>query len=155
MIYHSKKDTWLVMLVVCAGIVLVGTAIDRFISKGIHDPATIILLLTSSFYIAVLSLLAFPVSYEITTSDLMIRSGVTRTRIPLDSIDKVYPTRNPLSAPAWSLDRLHIVYRGKTKSTFTLISPEKKRSFLQELVQNTPGLELSNDGVLRTERPGR
>ena len=43
MIYHSKKDTWLVMLDVCAGIVLVGTAIDRFISKGINDPATIIL----------------------------------------------------------------------------------------------------------------
>ncbi|MFQ5610075.1 MAG: PH domain-containing protein [Woeseiaceae bacterium] len=45
------------------------------------------------------------------------------------------PTRNPLSSPALSLDRLKITYGPKNRKV--LVSPADKESFVQAL-----GLEL-------------
>ena len=89
------------------------------------------------------------VSYEITPPDLLIRSGLTRSRITLSSIEAVQPTRNPASSPALSLDRLQIDYKKKGELTFTLISPENKKDFLNELVQKTEGLQHREEGVIR------
>jgi hypothetical protein len=96
---------------------------------------------------AVMFGLAYPVSYEITQSELIIRSGLTRNSIEISSIESVKPSRNPLSSPAWSLDRLRIDYRRKDKLTFLLISPEEKSAFLNELVFKTNGLSLQGDKV--------
>jgi hypothetical protein len=48
----------------------------------------------------------FPLNYEIASGELVARSGLMRWRVPLDAIQEVSPSRNPASAPAWSLDRL-------------------------------------------------
>ena len=50
--------------------------------------------------------LVLPVSYRLTETELVVRSGLLRWRIPFDAIQEVHPTSNPLSSPAWSLDRL-------------------------------------------------
>ena len=47
----------------------------------------------------------------ITDTDLVVRSGPFHWTIPLRSVRSVVPTRNPLSSPAVSLDRLRIEHR--------------------------------------------
>jgi hypothetical protein len=151
MTYPSKKDIWLVLVVAVAGFALFGATAHKLIFKGMEHPATWILMGTSIFYLAVILIVAYPVSYEIVPPYLVIRSGMFHSRIALSSIESVKPTRNPASAPAWSLDRLQIDYRKKGKHTFTLISPENKQFFLNELIQSTDGLRLQANEVVRTE----
>jgi hypothetical protein len=149
MIYKSKKDSWLVLIVLSAGLAVLGMGIYHFVTKGIHHPATWILGLTTLFYGAVILMLAYPVFYEIKPSGLRIRSGLfIQYEIPLSSIETVRPTRNPLSAPAWSLDRLQIIYRKDGRSTFALISPENKEFFLMELAGMAPHLQPERDELI-------
>ncbi len=154
MVYPSKKDAWIVALVVVPGVALMAAAIYHVFVRGMNDPATWPVLASALFYVGLLVVLAYPVHYEITTSSLRIRSGLLRYQIPLSSIESVRPTRNPLSAPAWSLDRLRIDYRKNDRLRFALISPENKMSFLRTLIQRTVNLELSGNEVVRRTQSG-
>lgn len=75
--------------------------------------------------------------YTLTPQELLIASGPIQKRVPLASIISVAPSRNPLSSPALSLDRLEIRY-GKFDSV--LISPADKAGFLTALHQLNPAL---------------
>jgi hypothetical protein len=68
--------------------------------------------------------------YTLTESELRIVSGPFRWRIPLQEIRSVTPTRNPLSSPALSLDRLRIEYGN---GNWIMVSPRDKERFLKEL----------------------
>lgn len=77
--------------------------------------------------------------YEVTSSDLIVRFGPFHTSLPLDRIVEVFPTHNPLSAPAPSLDRLRINYRKKNgKMWLALISPQDKEDFVRDLASAAP-----------------
>ena len=65
--------------------------------------------------------------------------------MPLAAIDVVEPTRNPLSSPACSLERLWIRYGEKQ----IMISPLDKAGFLRALVQRTPQLEPFGESARR------
>jgi hypothetical protein len=74
--------------------------------------------------------LYFTTRYIVTSDRLLVRSGISSLDISLGDITRIEPTRNPLSAPAWSLDRLLITYgHGKT----CMISPRDKANFLSLL----------------------
>lgn len=79
--------------------------------------------------------------YSLTADgQLLIRCGpFYRQSISIASIRKVRPTRNPLSSPALSLDRLEIRY---DKWSTVLISPRERSAFLQQLLQLNPQIEL-------------
>lgn len=70
-----------------------------------------------------------PVRYGIASDALLVRFGVVRQRIRFDSIREVYPTHNPLSSPALSLDRLAIK-TGRGPLRLTLISPLQRDEFI-------------------------
>lgn len=108
-IHRSKKDLWLVLIIALVGLFLAGTTTYHLFTNGISHPPAWILLLSFLFYLAIVLIFVYPVSYEIKSPDLLIRSGLTRSRITLSSIEAVKPTRNPASSPALSLDRLQIV----------------------------------------------
>lgn len=146
-IYKSKVYLWLFLLVMGSCVFLSGAAIYSILYEGINNPASLTLSLSSIFFIAIVFGLAYPVSYEITQSDLIIRSGLTKSSIELSTIESVKPSRNPLSSPAWSLDRLRIDYRKKGKLKFMLISPEDRSAFLNELVLTTNNLSLQGDKI--------
>ncbi len=146
-IYKSKVDLWLIFIVMTSCIVITGGAIYSILYEGFNNPASLTLSLSSIFFIAVIFGLAYPVSYEITQSDLIIRSGLTKRSIELSTIESVKPSRNPLSSPAWSLDRLRIDYHKKSKLKFILISPEDRSAFLNELVLTTNNLSLQGDKI--------
>ena len=65
--------------------------------------------------------------YRVSDGECLVRSGPFRWRIPLDDIEAVRATRNPLSSPALSLDRLEIRYAGGRK---IMISPLDRAGFL-------------------------
>jgi len=114
-----------------------------------------VLLGTLGFLPAMLLLVPAPCRYATAPPELHIRAGLLlRTRLPLDAIQQVRPSRNPLSAPAWSLDRLRIDYRKGTKTRFALISPAERDAFLRSLLAAAPGLARTPDGsgLVRTQK---
>lgn len=68
-----------------------------------------------------------------------MRCGPFRTRIALDQVRSVKPSRSLASAPALSLDRLAIAY-GRFGTV--LISPRNKAGFIAALRQQAPGVQI-------------
>ncbi len=143
--YSSKKDAWIV-IVICAALLLSTLGILRaFLSGdwvGLITPLVVWVLVVS---------LAVPLYYEITSSTLIVRSGLLRREIPLASIQRVYPTRNPLSAPAMSLDRLQVDYTKDGQAHFVRISPKDKLGFLRDLAQSAGDLEVRDGSAIRRQ----
>ncbi len=68
---------------------------------------SLLLTLVAAFVLWVL----YGTRYTLTDKALTVQSGPFRWVIDLEAISEITPTRNPLSSPACSLDRLHIRYR--------------------------------------------
>jgi len=127
-IYKSKVDWWL--------IVLFGGVFGYPIIQGI---------LTNEYFLSVLFafvlflffLFSKTIKYKIEGENLMI----WYTKIEIKSIRKIYRTKNPLSSPALSLDRIAIVYN---KYDEILISPKERNEFIDELLKINPGIEIQN-----------
>lgn len=137
--YPSKKDVWLVG-VAAAAVLLPFVQAVYICSRSDAREAWIPLLVGVSIGAATL-LLAYPVCHDLTLLVLEVRSGALyRKQIPLSAIQTVRPTRNPLSAPAWSLDRLRVSYEMDGGEGFVLISPKDKIGFVRELAARDAGL---------------
>ena len=108
MIYKSKKDWWLFGLV--WGAALAPLAVGLFnVLRGDAQLGWALVRVGVGIG-AALVVTTYPLDYEITSDELIARSGFMRWRVPLGSIEEVSPSRNPASAPAWSLDRLRVEY---------------------------------------------
>lgn len=125
-IYRSKIDWWLMLIVYGAFVypVVDGIRMKQYILSLVF--IGIILLISFLFY---------NTRYTIEGENLLI----WRAKIDINSIRKVYKTRNPLSSPALSLDRLAIVYN---KFDEVLISPVERDDFIQELLKINPNIEV-------------
>ena len=144
--YHSKVDAWLVAVMVAA---LLMTLLAMILALTLaFATAWWIVILVLVIWGSAFSLL-FPLYYEITSSTLLIRSGWIRREIPLASIQRAFPTHDPLSAPALSLDRLRINYEQGGLHRFALISPRDTSSFLRDLADRAGNLEVQNDQLVR------
>lgn len=85
--------------------------------------------------IIVISYLFYSIQYRIEGGSVFI----WRTKIEIKSIRKIYKTRNPLSSPALSINRIAIVYN---KFDEVLISPKDRAAIVQELVLVNPAIEV-------------
>jgi hypothetical protein len=145
-VYPSKRDAWVMWLLWASVIGMMAAAIAVWV-----DPAPL------GFRVGISALLAgtavlvvwlvYSTSYSFGRDKLVVRAGPIRWRVKLDLIEEVRPTRNPLSSPALSLDRLHIRYGGSRMGI--MISPENKAVFLQDLAVRVDGLEFEGDRVVR------
>lgn len=127
-IYKSKVDWWLIAVILIAfGYPIV----DGILSKEYVLSAVFIVLLVLFYF------LAKSIQYKIDGENLII----WRTKIPIQSIHKVYRTRMPLSSPALSLDRIGIVYN---KYDEIFISPKEREEFIKELLKVNPTIEVKN-----------
>jgi hypothetical protein len=145
-VYPSKRDGWIVILL------WAGVAVMLFAAGNLwRAPApfafrlliSVLLIFVAAFVLWTL----YGTRYTLTENTLIVQSGPFRWVIDLEAITEVFPTRNPLSSPACSLDRLHIRY-GKSRIGM-MISPQDKAGFLRDLMVRSPGLKLNGDRVLR------
>ena len=141
-IHRSKRDTWLMVVLAAAGLLSLTVTVVTFLTEPGGGRALLVL------FFAVYGFILWTVVgtfYVVTETALLVRSGPFRWQIPLSKIRQVLPTRNPLSSPALSLDRLEIRHGFGS----LMISPEDKRAFLRDLVERTPGLVLEGEGAVR------
>jgi hypothetical protein len=126
-VFKSKIDTWLLavfvgsaaMALFAAGVLIQGSASDFWVGFPI-----VVLGAVFPFWLMVRT------TYTFEDGVLHIRSGPFKWVVQVSDIRSVTPTRNPLSSPALSLDRLNIVY-GNGQSV--MISPLDKAGFLEHL----------------------
>jgi len=143
--FPTKVDVWLVLLLVCgqvAGIAAVALAARE--NPRVLVPGGLGLALAA----AVVLLLSFPTRYELHDRELVVRSGRLRYRFEYDAITSVRPSRSPLSAPAWSLDRLEIRAGRRT----ILVSPRERSAFLDALAARAPSLVRKGDALVKPVR---
>lgn len=143
--FPSKVDGWLAAILLIAPLVsLVG-----FLDPKVFESTTVLLLALAgpAVFAAIYGLLVFPMRYGISADELIIRHGVVRQRAPLAKILSVEPTRNPLSSPALSLDRLKISTGPRARDSI-MISPADRDGFLALLAQRT-GLAREADTLVR------
>jgi hypothetical protein len=135
-IFPTRVDRWLVAVLATS---FVG-AVAAVMAAAREEPkeATFAGLMVGASFALVLAL-AVPTHYIIREGELVIRSGFIRRSIPLASIRRIYPTHNPLSAPAWSLNRLGIEYDSGARGGLALISPAAREEFL-DLIARRAGL---------------
>ena len=133
--FKSKVDTWILVLMIVA-IVFQFFAVGTAALQADDPVATTGLILLVIGVSGLLVWLLLGTYYTVEKGYLRIASGPLRWRVPLDAITSVKATRNPLSSPALSLDRIMMRYckRGRV-----MVAPADREGFLTAI-----GHELSD-----------
>lgn len=142
-VFESKRDAWIVMLI-WAGILMCVYAGLQF-ARVEPSPRSAFIVVVCGASAGFMLWVLYGISYTLTDEELLIRCGPFRFRVPLASIVSVQASRNPLSSPAASLDRLLIRYDTRRR---ILISPTPRSDFLRELGKRCPQLQLGSDPKL-------
>ena len=144
--YPSKRDLWLTVL-------LLGLSVFFFYMSVMiyYEPVSIWIKIGSSLFFLVFAIympiILYGISYTLTSDKLIIKCAFLFTStILLNQITEVFPTHNPLSSPACSLDRLRIKYNDHWFGA--LISPDDKQMFMKDLLKRCPQLTLKNDRLI-------
>ncbi len=148
--YPSKRDGWIVAAL-WAGVGGLLAAAVGILSTPMVAVGQLMLVALCTVMAGVCVWVLNSTVYTLTSVSLVIRSGPMRITVPLNAIVEVCPTRNPLSAPALSLDRLRVKYKGAKR--VVLISPADKARFLENLVEYCPRLEIDGEGVHSRSAP--
>jgi membrane protein YdbS with pleckstrin-like domain len=137
-IHTSKVDTWLILVAALAAGASVGVAVALLREGGVPVVVMVPVVVVLGAGLPLWTL--FGTRYELTPGRLRIRCGPFRWTVPLNEIRAVTPTRNPLSSPALSLDRLRIDY-GRGSSV--MISPRDQARFLEDMGRYRSAVSLS------------
>ena len=136
LVFRSKVDGWFRLLPWVGVLVLAGV----LVVPALLGDRTALWFTPALLLPAALPLWLLPTThYTITDTHLRIRCGPLRWNVPLADVRAVGPTRNPLSSPALSLDRLRIDY---SNSLAVMVSPDDKDGFLSALRTRVPGLHV-------------
>ena len=146
--YRSKVDWWIGFSLVVPPIVAVTVCLEFLFNGRINELPWGIggVLFVALLYFG----LVVPIRYGLGEHHLEINFGLCRSRIDYSLINTVRPTRNPLSAPALSLDRLEVSYGGGMFGV-ALISPADREHFLKELASRA-GLAQVDGELIREDR---
>lgn len=160
-IHETKVDRWLALLLGGVVLVEVATGLALILGPG-REPTSRgeewwagLAMIATGVLIGLALWACYRIRYELSPSELRVNFGPFGTAIPLQSIVEVFPTRNPLSAPAPSLDRLRINFRKPNgKLRFALISPRDRAAFVRDLQAVAPHLQSSPEGPMHLKAPG-
>jgi len=127
--FVSKLDGWLIPVFIIA----IAGMLAAFVAVLIEDTPLwiqVIVAVASVVFCALLFAILKSTYYVIANGVLRIVSGPFRWSVAISDIVEITPTRNPLSSPALSLDRLKVTY-GKRR--YVLVSPADKEGFLKAI----------------------
>jgi len=140
--YRSKVDPWIGLLLIALPVLCLVVAL---VLQASGDPGEALIgWLTLAGIVVLYVALVWPIEYTLEPEALVIRFGLVRSRLPYDSVRAVEPSRGLLAAQALSMDRLAIRTEGKLP---TLISPQDRDRFLDDLAVHTPHLVRAGDGL--------
>ena len=128
--FKSKIDRWLLYLLIAVMVFEVVVMSAAAMQADSPLEATV-LIIAALVIVGLLGSMLIGTHYTVDGNILRIRCGPFRWQVPVDAIESVEPTRNPLSSPALSLDRLRLQY-GKRR---ILVSPADKAGFLKAIGQ--------------------
>jgi hypothetical protein len=126
--YASKVDTWLAVVMSVAA--LGALAACAMLLSAPVPRGWMVAIPLFAITVCLPVWLFTTTQYQFQGADLLIQSGPFRWAVPIQEIRAVSGTRNPLSSPALSLDRILIEY-GQGKSI--MVSPKDQQGFLAEL----------------------
>ena len=131
-VFKSKMDSWLVLVIASGMVVSLVTLVFLLMTQkhGLFLYLNVLLLITAGIVLPAWILL--DTKYVVSEGRLKVSSAFFSWTIPVDAITSVKATRNPLSSPALSLDRLEIKY---TQGKSILVSPGDKEGFLDAIGQ--------------------
>ena len=148
-VYRSKVDWWLWLVVSVGAVMILFGSVSLLVNPPQDGLPNVWIGLGMLAMAAFMGWILFSVYYVITANDLLVRAAFFRWRIPLDQITEVYPTHNPLSSPALSLDRLRVNYeRPSGRTWWVMISPKEKEQFLDDLAK-AAGLGREENRLVR------
>jgi Bacterial PH domain len=141
-VFYSKRDKRTMISGSITIFILVGGAIAVVI--GGNEPLVVRIsialpLILSSGYVLIGLL---NIQYIIRNSDLYIRIGLYDKKIAIHSINRIRVTVDIIGILATSADRIEIFF-GENKSI--LISPKKKKEFINALMVINPNIKLDVD----------
>ena len=130
--YRTKIDWWLGILLGGTMVLMLYIVIEPLIhGEGIQLGMTIVSVIT---LLIVLPL--FFIKYTFYSTHLLISCGIYgKERVEYQLIRQMKETKNPISSAAMSLDRLQIDYMEKGYHQTVLISPVRKKEFIERLEQ--------------------
>ena len=123
-IYKSKIDTWLLLVLLVSTFSCI-VAAYAIMQQG-SVVGTIIGLLIITLGAGLPLWILVSTKYVVSDDSILVRSGSFSWSIQISSISSVQETRNPLSSPALSLDRMQLEYDAGKKM---MISPADKAGF--------------------------
>ena len=124
-VFRSKVDWWIAVLLLAVLVTQVVVALQLLREEQRGTEAYIALIILVLVFALVLTIF-LRTRYHVERKQLKIVSGPFRWTVPLAEITSVAETRNPLSSPALSLDRVRINYG---KGRWVMVSPADKPGF--------------------------
>lgn len=135
MVYRSRKDWWLTIIIWGAMLSAIGGGIYTLIVNTTYVGEFLVTLTLSVLFPIFILWMWLTTVYVVDENNLIIKYGPFKKTIPLFSIMSVKKTMNPISSPALSLKRLEIVH-GQYESV--LISPPDREEFAELLAERCP-----------------
>jgi len=130
--YKSKIGLELVLPITAILVV-----VSIFMVNGGAWPGLIVNFVVAAF----VAHMIFTTYYVLSDKELVIRCGfLINQTIQVDTIKRIAETRNPLSSPATSLDRIEIFYE---RFNSVMISPKKKDEFISHLTKLNPDIDVN------------
>ena len=134
-VFTSKIDFWIGFMLLGGSFIMI--AIPFWQCKKSENGSLAKSVFLAFIFLPFTALMLMPffgTKYTLSDGQLLINNGFSTQRIELTDITYIIPTRNMISAPALSIDRLEVDYKNKK----VLISPKDKRLFYQEIKARNP-----------------
>lgn len=138
--FSSKKDVWFFLII--WGVIIFIILANLFDSEPIglqHITNNIWEYIMGALIIGFLLWLWFGTGYKLEEGLIKIYFGPFRSKIMIQEIKSLRKTKNPLSAPALSINRLEILYG---QYNVTMISPKNENAFIRLLLNENPDIKL-------------
>lgn len=135
-VYKSKVDAWLVIVVVAAVAVVLLPLFSGFSWGYLLAASGVLVCLVPVFA------LLFSIRYIVEGDKLTVSCGILGSRAyDIMSVCSIRPARTWLSSPAASLDRIELRFSVRRVQPL-IISPEDKTGFIARLKSINPAIEI-------------
>lgn len=132
-VYRSKISSFLLLIMIATTLAPVFPLLFK---PQLSTSSYIVMVLSFIFCLIIVVPTFSQTYYSIEGNALRIKSGFLYNRtINIQAIRKIEETRNIVSSPALSMDRLEIIYN---KFDSIIVSPQDKESFIQDLLAINP-----------------